>query len=159
MSVRPRGRPLSRPIGHFGIFEVLIEKEYSNQKKGSVIQGWKCSQTPSATFGPLVTILQIKTKTSLGSSVSNFNKTLIVVGPKKFGQNWARNSKDIVNMDKCCLVKYHHNSWHLSNIVPETYLYSLVKIESVTAEIFPIWTNVARTNLAWTNVNLIVRIC
>ena len=35
----------------------------------------------------------------------------------------------------------------------------LVKIESVTAEIFLIWSNVVRTNVAWTSVNLIVRIC
>ena len=39
---------------------------------------------------------------------------------------------------------------------PGTYIKSLVKIESVTAEIFLIWTDVARTNVAWTNVNLIV---
>ena len=43
-------------------------------------------------------------------------------------------------------------------MVPGTYLYSLVKIGSVTDEIILIWTNVARTNVAQTNVNLIVRI-
>ena len=32
---------------------------------------------------------------------------------------------------------------------PKNYL---VKIESVTAEILLIWTNVARINVAWTNV-------
>ena len=32
---------------------------------------------------------------------------------------------------------------------------SLVKIGSVTAEIFLIWTNVARRNVAWTNVTVI----
>ena len=37
-------------------------------------------------------------------------------------------------------------------MVPETYLQSLVKIGSVTAEIFLIWTYFARTNVAWTNV-------
>ena len=37
---------------------------------------------------------------------------------------------------------------------PGTYLYNLVKIWSVTAEIFLIWTNVARTNVAWTNVTV-----
>ena len=41
---------------------------------------------------------------------------------------------------------------------------SLVQIGSVTAEIFLIWTKVARTNVtwtnvAWTNVNAIVDIC
>ena len=35
---------------------------------------------------------------------------------------------------------------------------SLVKIGSVTAEIFLIWTNVARTNVAWTNVTVTVEI-
>ena len=34
----------------------------------------------------------------------------------------------------------------------------LVKIGSVTAEILPIWTNVARTYVAWTNVTVIVGI-
>ena len=36
---------------------------------------------------------------------------------------------------------------------------SLVKIGSVKAEIFLIWTNVARTNVAWTNVTVTVGIC
>ena len=36
---------------------------------------------------------------------------------------------------------------------------SLVKIRSVIAEIFLIWTNVARTNVAWTNVTVTVGIC
>ena len=36
---------------------------------------------------------------------------------------------------------------------------SLVKIGSVTAEIFQIWANVARTNVAWTNVIVTVGIC
>ena len=31
-----------------------------------------------------------------------------------------------------------------------------MKIRSVTAEIFLIWTNVARTNVAWTNVHLTI---
>ena len=34
----------------------------------------------------------------------------------------------------------------------------LVKIGSVTAEIFLIWTNVARTNVPWTNVAMTVEI-
>ena len=34
-----------------------------------------------------------------------------------------------------------------------------VIIGSVTAEIFLIWTNVARTNVAWTNVTVPVGIC
>ena len=35
----------------------------------------------------------------------------------------------------------------------------MVTIESVTAEIFLILTNVTKTNVVWTNVNLIVGIC
>ena len=38
-------------------------------------------------------------------------------------------------------------------------LKNLVKIWSVTAEIFLIWTNVSRTNVAWTNVTVTVGIC
>ena len=38
----------------------------------------------------------------------------------------------------------------------ESTLRSLLKIESVTGEIFLICTNVARTNFYWTTVNLIV---
>ena len=34
----------------------------------------------------------------------------------------------------------------------------MVKSGSVTAEIFLIWTNVIRTNVAWTNVTMIVGI-
>ena len=36
---------------------------------------------------------------------------------------------------------------------------SLVKIGSVTAEIFQIWANVARTNVAWINVTVTVGMC
>ena len=35
----------------------------------------------------------------------------------------------------------------------------MVIVEPVTAEIFLIWTIVARTNVAWTNVNMTVGIC
>ena len=44
-------------------------------------------------------------------------------------------------------------------MVPGTYLKNLVKIGSVTAEMFLIWTNVTRTNVARTNVTFIVGIC
>ena len=44
-------------------------------------------------------------------------------------------------------------------MIQERYLKSLDKIGSVTAEIFLIWTNVARTNATWTNVTLTVGIC
>merc|ERR1711954_347672 len=40
-----------------------------------------------------------------------------------------------------------------------TYLQSFVKIGSVIVEIFLIWTNVTRTNVAWTNVIVTVGIC
>ena len=43
-------------------------------------------------------------------------------------------------------------------MVPETSILSLVKIGSVAAEIFLIWTKVARTNVAWTNVIMTVGI-
>ena len=36
---------------------------------------------------------------------------------------------------------------------------SLVKIGSVIAELFLIWTKVAKTNVAWTNVTVTVRMC
>ena len=35
---------------------------------------------------------------------------------------------------------------------------SLVRIGSVTTEIFLIWTNVARTNIGWTNIIMTVGI-
>ena len=35
----------------------------------------------------------------------------------------------------------------------------MVKIGSVTIEIFLIWANVARTNVSWTNVTVTVGIC
>ena len=41
---------------------------------------------------------------------------------------------------------------NLLKMVPGSYLYSLVKIGSVSADIFLIWTYVAWTNVAWTNV-------
>ena len=33
------------------------------------------------------------------------------------------------------------------------------QIGSVIAEIFPIWTNVARINVVWTNITMTVGIC
>ena len=59
-----------------------------------------------------------------------------------------------LSLDKC-----NCDSQHLLKMVQGTYLYSLVKIRSVTAEIFLIWTNVARTNVAWTNVIVMVSNC
>ena len=36
---------------------------------------------------------------------------------------------------------------------------SLVKMMSVTTEIFLIWANVVRTNIDWTNVKMTIQIC
>ena len=44
-------------------------------------------------------------------------------------------------------------------IVPETYLWGLVRVESVTAEIFLTWTNVTKTYVPWTNVTVTVGTC
>ena len=86
------------------------------------------------------------------------------IGSKTFGQNWVSNSWYIAELyrclqDICGLDKCHHDSWHLWKIVPGTYLESLVKIGSVTAEIFVIWTNVTWTNVAWANATMTVGIC
>ena len=75
----------------------------------------------------------------------------------KFGQNQVSNSWDITDMDKCrqskcCLDKCRHDNWNKFKMVPGIYFWSLVKIWSVTAEIFLTWTNVPMTNVAWTNV-------
>ena len=80
-------------------------------------------------------------------------------GFTKFRQNWVSNSRDFPDMDKChqdkCFLdKCHRDSWHLLKMVPGTYLKNLVKIGWVTAEIFLIWTNVTRTNIAWTNITI-----
>ena len=82
-------------------------------------------------------------------------------GKKSLVQNSFSNSWDIAKNDKsrqvtCCLDKFHHDSWHLLQMVPKSWLWSLVKIGSVTAEILLIWTNVARTNVAWTNFYLTI---
>ena len=55
--------------------------------------------------------------------------------------------------------KFQSKILGFKKVVPGTYLKSLVKIESVTAEIFLIWTNVVRTNVDGTNVTVTVGIC
>ena len=82
----------------------------------------------------------------------------------KFGQNRISNYWDIPNMDKChqdkcCLDKCRYGSWNRFNMVLGNCHLNLVEIVSVTAEIFLIWTNVARTNDAWTNVPVTVGTC
>ena len=49
-------------------------------------------------------------------------------------------------------------NWNLFFMFPGTYLLSLVKVGTVTAEIFLIWRNVVSTNAAWTNVTVAVEI-
>ena len=44
------------------------------------------------------------------------------------------------------------------NMASDTYLLNLVKIGAVPAVILLIWTNVARSNAAWTNVTETVNI-
>ena len=58
--------------------------------------------------------------------------------PLKFGQNGVSNSWDIADMDKfrqgiCCPDKCPHDSWHLLNMGPKSYLWSWVKIRSVNS--------------------------
>ena len=65
------------------------------------------------------------------------------VGPKKFGLNKIWSKK---NFDKKCQ--------GLDKLCPK----SFVKIGSVTAEIFFIWANSARTNVSLTNVTMTVEI-
>ena len=48
---------------------------------------------------------------------------------------------------------------NLLEMVPGTYLRTFVKIMSVTAELFLIWTNVTWTNVARTNVTLTLGMC
>ena len=43
--------------------------------------------------------------------------------------------------------------------VPGKYIHSVVKFGSVTAEVFLLWTNFARTNVDWTNVTVRIGIC
>ena len=100
-------------------------------------------------------------KTTLGSKKLGPEKirSKKMFGRKSLVQNLLSNSWDIAKHDKCrqvtyCLDKFHHDSWHLLQMVPESWLWSLVKIGFVTAEILLIWTNVARTNVAWTNVHI-----
>ena len=47
---------------------------------------------------------------------------------------------------------------NMLKMVLGTYLYSLIKVGSVTAKIFLIWTYVTRTNVAWTNVTVMISI-
>ena len=50
----------------------------------------------------------------------------------------------------------HLDIWNPFKMVPGIYFYNLVKIRSVTAEMFLTWTNLAMINVAWTNVPVAV---
>ena len=97
--------------------------------------------------------------------------------PLKLSRNLVINSWDIPDMDRCRQDKYSLDchSWHLLKMFPGTFLSSLVKMGSVTADMdkyqdycclvkigpvtperLLIWTNVARTNVAWTIVHLTI---
>ena len=99
----------------------------------------------------------------LSEQMSPWQFASVKEGPRnlalKFGQNWVSNSWDISDMDKChldkcCLDKCHPDIWNQFLMFPGTYLLSFIKIGSLTAEIFLIWTN-----FTWTNVILTFRIC
>ena len=66
-------------------------------------------------------------------------------------QKNCRSKKDWVkqNLVQNFLIKINHG---LQKLCPK----SFVKIGSVTAEIFLIWANFARTNVSWTNVTMTV---
>ena len=68
-------------------------------------------------------------------------------------QKNCRSKKDWVkqNLVQNFLIKINHG---LQKLCPK----SFVKIGSVTAEIFLIWANSARTNVSWTNVTMTVEI-
>ena len=67
--------------------------------------------------------------------------------PTKLGHIWVRNNWAIHDMKKSCQHKYclykcHGDIWN----------------QRWSQEIFLIWTNVARTNITWTNVTVTVKI-
>ena len=64
----------------------------------------------------------------------------------------CRSKKDCVkqNLVQKILIKINHG---LQKLCPK----SFVKIGSVTAEIFLIWANSARTNVSWTNVTMTLK--
>ena len=82
------------------------------------------------------------------------------MGPKGVVNNGSATAKILLLCTNLArhLAKCPYNGWHLLKMVKETYLSSLVNIGSVTGEIFLIWTNVNRTNIAWTNVTVTVGI-
>ena len=89
---------------------------------------------------------------------------LIASSPETYLYKFIKIGAVTADMDKycevkCCLAKCHRDSKHLSKLVPESLLQSLVNIRSVIPEILLIWTNIVRSNVAWPNVNKIVNIC
>ena len=61
--------------------------------------------------------------------------------------------------DKCCMDKCRGDSCNLLYMFPGPFASTLIQIGPVTVEILVIWTNVPRTNVAWTNVVVTVVIC
>ena len=79
---------------------------------------------------------------------------------KKRKRNDLCNIKRILHdMGSLTVARCYHDIWHLLKMVQGKYIWSFVKIGSVTAEIFLMWTNVTRTNVACTNVTITVGIC
>ena len=82
------------------------------------------------------------------------------MGSKKLSQNLVSSSFDNPPMDKdhqekCYLDKCLSDIWHMLKMTQETYFSRFFKIG---AKILLIWTIVARTNAAWTNVTMTVGI-
>ena len=74
-----------------------------------------------------------------------------ILGPENFGSKQFFGQK---NLDQKTLGSKKFRS--TNSRPPKNYL---VEIGSVTAKIFLIWTNITRTNVAWTNVTVAVGIC
>ena len=142
----------------------LIQKRFSPKKfvpKKNVVQK---NFVPQKNLGPK----KVSTEKICPMIMDSKNKGPKIISPKNMWitknnipilvtkfvcQNLVSNSWDTTYMDKC-----HLESSHLLKIVPGTYI--LVKIESVTPEIFLIqWRNVVGTNVVWKNVAVTVGIC
>merc|ERR1712105_38558 len=93
------------------------------------------------------------TQNCLDPKVVGGNKffALKMLCPKKFG------SKRIFN-PKCFGSKKRRGKKYRSKMI-RAHKNCFIKIKLVKAEIFMIWTNVARTNVTWTNVTVTAGIC
>ena len=155
-----------------------VQKVFGSKEVWSIKGGVQHLSSPQKNVGPKMLVKIGAVITLIMLIWANVNRTCVVwtngtlnVGSVKdcprninFDQNRINNIWDNPNMDKCCqdicyLDKSCHDSWHLLKIVPGTCIWILVQIGSVTAEILLIWTNIARTNVAFTNVTVTVGIC